>query len=84
MAEDAQRQLQEAIENAAKAYGITRDEEFVGDWALGFHVQGMDLLETDRSVYGHMFKDGQLHDHVAEGLYRTGIQFLSVDIPERE
>lgn len=76
MPAEANSELHQAIEHAARLTGVIKEGEFIGDWALVVNIQSFELTEQDRVAYGHMYKDGSLMDHVALGLYQMGVHLV--------
>lgn len=87
---DPQMTLEQAEDNLAKAiadYAVINgtadtDTHMMGDWAVIAHWQP--IVDDERSRYSTAYTRGHLPQHVAVGLFTTGLDILSDTSYEEE
>ena len=63
----ADNRLEDAIEEAARAYGVIHDDEIVTAWVVVGAAQGRD---NGKSGYFHMVPSGTQPSHISVGLLK--------------
>lgn len=75
--DEADAQLAQAIANHAEAFGITAEDELLGDYAVIAHWQRVE--QDGRCRYSTQYSHDNMPRHIAVGLFTTGASFAAED-----